>query len=338
MLGAENRVGFAFAAALFAGLSTFAVRAAEPINLRVAWVTVGVDYPLVLLPVKGVTRHLGQTYTVEDQHFAGTPPMITALGAGELDLAPLAFSALGLAIENAGMTDLRVIADAFQDGVTGYHSTEYMVLDASGIHKVEDLKGKILATNAVGSGVDIAMRAMLQKHGLDPAHDVNIIEIPFPNMQPVLLDHKADLIIGIPPFSYDPSLRRVARTLFTVRDAVGPAQFVIWTARSETLKKDHAAIVDYLEDNVRMLHWVLDPKNHDQVVNALASLAKRPPASFAWMYTKDDEYHDPNGMPDVDSLSHIIEVQHRAGFLKTSINISKYVDLGPEREAVSRLR
>ncbi len=337
MFSKADRIVFAFAAAFVAGLWALAAPAAEPVKLRIAWVTVGVDYPIVLFPAQGVTRHLGQTYTVEDQHFAGTPPMITALGAGELDLAPLAFSALGLAIENAGMTDLRVIADGFQDGVTGYHSTEYMVLDDSDIHKVEDLKSKVLATNAVGSGVDIAMRAMLQKHGLDPARDVRIVEIPFPNMAPVLLEHKADLIIGIPPFSYDPALRRVARTLFAVKDAVGPAEFVIWTARSETLQKDHAAIVDYLEDNVRMLHWVLDPKNHAQVVSILAALTKRPPESFAWMYTHDDEYHDPNGMPDVASLSHIIEVQHQAGFLKTSLDVAHYVDLGPEKEALSRL-
>jgi hypothetical protein len=81
----------------------------------------------------------------------------------------------------------------------------------------------------------------------------------------------------------------------------------------------------------------LDPKNHAQVVNILATLAKRPPQSFTWMYTTADEYHDPNGMPDIGSLSHIIEVQHQAGFLKSSIDIANYVDLGPEKEAVSRL-
>ena len=42
--------------------------------------------------------------------------MISAFGANEIDIALLAYSSLAVAIENAGMTDLRVIADAFQDG------------------------------------------------------------------------------------------------------------------------------------------------------------------------------------------------------------------------------
>jgi NitT/TauT family transport system substrate-binding protein len=324
--------------ALFAGCLPQPTQAAEPVNLHLAWVTIGVDYPLPLLKAPGLPLHLGKTYTIDSTHFTNTPAMITALAADQIDLAPLAFSAFSLAIENAGMTDLRAIADAFQDGVTGYHSTEFMVLDAGNIRKIEDLKGKILTTNAMGSGVDIAMRAMLRKHGLDDKHDVTIIEAAFPNMQAMLVDHKADLIIGIPPFSYDPALRNVARTLFTVRDAVGPTQFVIWTAKAGTLQKYRAAIVDYLEDSLRVLHWTTDPATHDQAIAQLAELAKRPADSFRWLYTKEDEYHAPDGLPDIASLTNIIDAQYDAGFLKTKLDASRYADTSLVKEAAARIK
>ena len=60
----------------------------------------------------------------------------------------------------ADVEDLREIVGKLQDGVVGYYSNEYAVLADGSIHNVEDLKGKVLATNGLGSGVDIGMRAM----------------------------------------------------------------------------------------------------------------------------------------------------------------------------------
>ena len=45
------------------------------------------------------------------------------------------------------MDDLRVISDEFQDGVEGYYSNEFFVLKDGPVQKVEDLKGKVVATS-----------------------------------------------------------------------------------------------------------------------------------------------------------------------------------------------
>ena len=76
-----------------------------------------------------------------------------------------------------------MISDEFQDGVPGHYSNEFFVLNDGPIKKVEDLKGKVVATNAAGSAVDIASRAMLRKHGLEDKRDYTIIEAPFPTMK-----------------------------------------------------------------------------------------------------------------------------------------------------------
>ena len=63
--------------------------------------------------------------------------MITALANSELEVASLAYSTLGIAIKNAGLDDLRVIADEFRDGSAGLlHATNIYVLKDGPIKSV----------------------------------------------------------------------------------------------------------------------------------------------------------------------------------------------------------
>ncbi len=139
---------------------------------------------------------MGKSYTLEAVRYQGTPQMITAIANNELEVASLAYSSLAIAIDNAGLDDLRVISDEFQDGVPGYFSQQYYVRKDSGINKVEDLKGKIIGTNGGGSAVDVAARAMLKKHGLEDKRDYTLLEGPLPAMPAMLLEKKADLRCG----------------------------------------------------------------------------------------------------------------------------------------------
>ncbi len=132
------------------------------------------------------------------------------------------------------------------------------------IQKVEDLKGKVVATNAAGSGVDVAMRAMLRKHGLEANRDYTIIEAPFPGMRAMLAEKKADLIPTVLPFALDPELKKIARPLFSITDAIGVSQFAMWAMRKPFIDQNRAAIVDFMEDSMRIERWFLDPKNHDE--------------------------------------------------------------------------
>jgi ABC-type nitrate/sulfonate/bicarbonate transport system substrate-binding protein len=183
------------------------------------------ELPSILLEKKDLAKSLGKSYQLEVTRFGGTPLMITAMAAGELDIANLAYPSLPVAIQNAGMNDLRIIADSFQDGNAGYYSNEYMVLADGPIRKIEDLKGKVVATNVAGSGADIAMRAMLRKVGLENKRGYTVIEAPFPTMRAMLLEKKVDLVPAVLPFSHDPELRKIGRPLFTAADAVGVSQF-----------------------------------------------------------------------------------------------------------------
>jgi len=311
---------------------------AEPVKIRMAWVAPVSNWGSVVLEKKDLARHLGKSYTLEAIRFAGTPPMITAIANGELEVSNIAYSTFPLAVENAGMTDLRIIADEFQDGVEGYATNTFNVLTDGPIKKVEDLKGQVIATNAVGSAVDIASRAMLHKHGLEDKRDYTTVEAPFPTMKAMLKEKKVALVPSILPFQFDPEMKKISRPLFSSRDAIGVSQFIVWTARKSFIDKNRAAMVDFMEDMMRIQHWFLDPKNHAEVEKIASKITKLPPERFFWSFTKQDYHHSLDMLPDLDALQRNINLTHELGFIKSPLDVKKYADLSLAKEAAARLR
>jgi sulfonate transport system substrate-binding protein len=249
----------------------------------------------------------------------------------------LAFSSLAFAIQNAKLEDLRVIADVFEDGVDDHFTSKYMVLKDSPIKSVADLKGKVLATVSTGSAMDIAMRAMLRKNGIDDRKEVSIIEAPFATMRALLAEHKADLISATVGFSEDPELQKIGRTLFTQREAVGPTDMIVWTARTGFLAQNRAAMVDFLEDSLRLLRYFETPAHHDEVEALLSQFIKQPPSQFVLDFTDKDFYRNPDGLPDLKALQSNIDDQHQLGLLAQPLTIAGYADLGMVKEAAARL-
>jgi NitT/TauT family transport system substrate-binding protein len=291
-----------------------------------------------MLEKKELAKHMGQSYTMEPVRYAGTPPMVTALASGELEVANLAYSTLGIAITNAGLEDLRVIAHEFRDGVPGRYTHEYLVLSDGPIKSAQDLKGKVVASNARGSAVDVGMRAMLRKNGLEDKRDFTVLETPFPTMRAMLAEKKVDMIPGVLPFSLDPELRKIARPVFKQSDAIGETEMIVWAVRKPFLDKNRAAMVDFMEDAIRIERWYLDPKNHDEVAKIASGMLKVPPERFGWLFTKQDYYRDPNGMPDLEALQRNVNTVADLGFIKSTFDVKKHADLGIVQEAAQRLK
>jgi NitT/TauT family transport system substrate-binding protein len=317
-------------------LGAVTARAQEPAKIRISWVAPVSNWPSILLEKKDLAKHMGKSYVLEPTRYSGTPLMITALANGELDIGVLAYSSLGIAIENAGMSDLRVIADEFRDGAPGYYTQEYLVLADGPIKTIADLKGKVIATNAAGSAVDVATRAALRKAGLEDKRDYTVIETPFPTMRAMLAEKKVDLVPAVLPFSLDPALRKISRLLFNQSDAIGVTQMLVWAARKPFLDKNRAAMVDFMEDTLTITRWYTDPANHNEVAQIAARITKQPPESFGWLFTKNDYYRDPNMIPDLDALQKNSDMTADLGFVKGKIDVTKYTDLSIVKEAAAR--
>ena len=326
---------------VLAGSASFALTvaaAAEPVKIRVGWVNVPGQITPILFDQPGLAKHLGQSYMLEPIRYTGSSTALTALAAGELELANLTFTQVPTAILNGGMDDLRILVDEFRDGVSGYDTIQYMVLKDSPIDKVEDLKGKVIAVNAIGAGTDIFMRVMLRKHGLEYPRDYTIIEAPFPTMRAILTEKKAQLIIGVKPFTEDPNFKASARTLFTQTEAVGPIDMVFLTARQGWIEKNRPAIVDFFEDFITATRWYIDPANHARAVENVSRFTKIPATQLQWAFTTSDFYRDPNLRPDIASIQRGVNLLKEFGFIKANVDVPKYTDLTLVDEAATRLK
>ncbi len=315
---------------------------AEPLKIRMGYVQLpGHLGPILFQDGAGprtVMKHYGKSYVVDPIRFRGTTPSIQALAAKEIEIAAQSPSSFALAIQNAKL-DVKVVADTFQDNGKTHWTSPYMVMKDSGIEKIEDMKGKVAATNGLGSGVDIAMRSALNRHGLQVTRDYTMIEAPFPAHKAILKEKKADLVVGVLPFSYDPEMNEFARPLFTTQSGLGSIALSFWAARKGFIDKNRTALVDLMEDYGRALRWYYDPANHKQAVAVTAGFLKRPPAAFeGWLFTKRDFYRDPDAKPDLKVVQSSIDKVKELGFIKETVEVAKFADLNLVEEAAKRPR
>src|SRR5262249_60209662 len=107
---------------------------------------------------------------------------LAALAARPLELAALGSQALALGVYEAKL-DLRAIAQVVTVSAPGRDSGWYWVRKGE-IARVEDLKGKVVATNTRGGTVHAGSLIYLKRHGLIESPDYQTGEMRFPSTPP----------------------------------------------------------------------------------------------------------------------------------------------------------
>lgn len=309
---------------------------AEPVKIRLAYgIIPGVISPL-LFQKPEILKHYGKSYTVEPTYIRATSIALQGMASGDVDVSYLSFTALASAIMNGGI-DLKVISDVSSWGSHGYQGPEMVVKSDSGINSVADLKGKVLAVTAKGTGFHYALLANLRKAGLQQ-NDVTIVEVGIAAMDAALREGRVDLITTAAPFLFQSEQKGGVKRLFKPEDAMGDVQSLVLVASANILKKNPQAVTDFLEDYIIGLRWFLDPKNHDEAVKITAAFTKRPPEAYkSFAFTKKDFYRSPTATPDIKALQSNIDLMQDLGVIKHKVDVKPYVDLSYLEAAKKRL-
>jgi ABC-type nitrate/sulfonate/bicarbonate transport system substrate-binding protein len=93
--------------------------------------------------------------------------VVTALIAGEIDVAGIAGSSMRAAARGAPLK-----ANFFP-----YDKSLFVLMGAPGIKRVQDLKGKVIGTTGPGATTEVAASMVLQHYGMDPKKDITFMTI-----------------------------------------------------------------------------------------------------------------------------------------------------------------
>ena len=326
--------------ALLAAIGSASVATADPLPIRIGWAQApGHLAPLLDVLAKRhpeIMPHQGQSYAAEAVRFAGSTPQIQAVAINELEIAAFAPSSLALAITNAHL-DMRIVSDVEQDGLKGHYDEPYVVRKDGPIKTIDDVKGKRVATNAIGSASDNAMRIMLRQHGIQDK-DFTTVEVNFANMPAMLDENKVDMIGAMPQYLHQIDTAGKFRTLYTASDARGPAQTIAWAMRADFIKAHRPVLVDFFEDHIRGVRWFLDPKNRVEALAIAVEVTKQKPEDLAYAFTDEDFYRSPDCVPNIEAAQHEIDISAKLGLLPQAITLApEYVDLSLIKDAKIRI-
>jgi len=88
-----------------------------------------------------------------------------------------------------------------------------------------------------------------------------------------------------------------------------------------------------------MLRWFYDPANHKEAVEVIARLLKRPPAMLEdWLFTKRTFTAFSTASLILRSFRKVSKKVKELGFIKETVDVSKYADLSFIEEATRRRR
>ena len=278
---------------------------------------------------QNVLQNYGKSYELDMTFTRGTPEAATLLAAGQADLGTLAFSTFATAVsKNAVQGGLTIISDNYQDGHPGNATNTFFVLKDSPIKSVADLNGKKVGINAYGSAVDLVLRVVLKKSGMDPKRDVQIVEVNFPNMAAAIREKRIDCGVLVIPFLAVEAPKGDLRPLITGGDAFGPSSVIFQVATTSFLNANKQAVRGFLADYVTGLNWYYDKANRNKALELVSGLTKSPVDVLdGYFATAKDYYRDPNGCVPAIAIQKPIDAMLAEGLIPEKVDAAKYLDL-----------
>jgi sulfonate transport system substrate-binding protein len=278
---------------------------------------------------QNVLKNYGKSYTLDMTFTRGTPEAAALLAAGQVDVATLSGPAFATVIvKDAVPGGLTIISDNYQDGHPGNATNSFMVLKDSPIRSVMDLKGKKIGINAFASAVDLALRVVLKKNGIDPRRDVEIGEIAFPNIASAIREKRIDCGVLVIPFLAVESPKGDLRPVFTGGDAFGPSSVIFQVTTNAFLKAHPDAVRGFLADYVDGLAWFYDRANREQAIQIVSDFTKSPKEVLnSYFATDRDYYRDPSGCVAGQAIQKPLDAMFEEKLISRSVDVSQYINL-----------
>jgi len=162
---------------------------------------------------------------------------VDALNSGKVDGASMLIE-LAMKAKEQGI-DLKAVALGHRDG--------NVVVVSKDINKVEDLKGKSFAIPSKLSTHNILLHIMLKNHGL-AYNDVNVVELPPPEMAAALAEGRISGYCVAEPFGAKSVAVDKGKTLFESQDLWEGSVCCGLVLRNDFIKNNEAIAEEFIKN------------------------------------------------------------------------------------------
>jgi NitT/TauT family transport system substrate-binding protein len=198
---------------------------------------------------------LGANVTIDSKTFNAGPDEITALFAGQIDIAYIGPSpAVNGYIKSKG-DDVRIIAGAVNGGA------ELIVRDGAGIAAPADFANKKVASPQLGNTQDVALRKWLKDNGLNAKEQGgNVTVIPTANADALAAFQKGDIDAAWVPEPWGTRLiNEAGGKLFLDEKTLWPNQqfpTALVIARTAFLNQHPDVVLNFLRAHIETTQWI----------------------------------------------------------------------------------
>jgi len=320
-----TRRAFTLAAGLCAALAIAGTASAqEKVKIRIG-THISISAHLFMQKKPDILKNYGKTYEVEWVRFAGSGDAMPALVAGKIDGCLATPFPMANAI-NQSRVPVLIVHQLLSFGFDGHYDDATVVRADGGIKTVADLKGKTFGVNAIGGTLDMGVRIMARKAGLNPDKDLTVVEARPPFLAGMVRDNKIQAATLFQPFFEEAMGKGDLKVLYQSSDIYGgPTDYVFMAFDEKFVKAHPQALRDYIEDYLRAVNWSLD--NRADAVKIYAEEWKLPhPVVDSYLLTKKDYLVRRDGRVDAKHIQPVVDSLAANGFIQ-KFDVAKYLAL-----------
>ena len=227
---------------------------------------------------------------------------------------------------NQSRVPVLIVHQLLSFGFDGHYDDATVVRADGGIKTVADLKGKTFGVNAIGGTLDMGVRIMARKAGLNPDKDLTVVEARPPFLAGMVRDNKIQAATLFQPFFEEAMGKGDLKVLYQSSDIYGgPTDYVFMAFDEKFVKAHPRALRDYIEDYLRAVNWSLD--NRAEAVKIYAEEWKLPqPVVDSYLLTKKDYLVRRSGRVDAKHIQPVVDSLAANGFIQ-KFDVAKYLDL-----------
>src|SRR5258708_2678870 len=281
-------------------------------TIRVGWTIPAEESKYWMMRRPAEFPNLGKTYNVEWTQFQGTAPMTQALAAGALDCATQAPLSLANGVVGGNLKAYIVAQHVFEK--PGGFSVYWAVMDDSPIKKISDLKDKTVGISVIGGGTYGPFAMLLQKNGVDPKKDINLVEVGFAVSEDALRQGPVDALTRNQPFAARSEAKGGTRKLFSLSEEMPNIVHILEACRADFVDKNPELVKAYVRDITSGMKKAL--ANREETLKVVSEVLKAPiPVLDTYLLKDNDFVNDPGAAPNFLAIKQILHIYSPPPFL-----------------------